>query len=505
MWFEFGIEPGGDQRFLDLPWEVLADDGRCLANRDELSFSVVRRIGRHRTAAAPSRYRPAVAFMAADPRGNTVPLDHDAEEQAIIGAVGAVELDFLCEDSGNLALLATRMRDQTEGDAGVNVVHLSCHGSLRERPVLLMETELGEPEAVDAQALAREFGGFRPRLLFLSACETARPDGMLGSLAADLVKLGFPCVLGWSGKVSDRGATRFAQELYARLAARDSIEMAVALARQVLAHDADEVVRSDWHRARVYLGPDGGGPMTRGQRRRHWHDADRADQEFLGKGATRIPVASRREFVGRRRPIQEVLRHLRKHRPTVIHGLGQHGKSSLAARIASRHLSHDVVLVAGDYTPGGILNAIRESARDAGHDGTEEVLSILDEADDISKTKPTPEALARAGPAAQRTAPGAPDRGGRQPGPATADPAGGQQLRGRAGARPGRTALRLRRVEARHRRIGDGHGPVGSRVAAAVHVEIPVHVQRGWKGRGEPPGVRAASRHARGRIEARRR
>src|SRR5262249_26212368 len=103
--FEFGLSPGGDRRFLDLPWELLADDRGFLADasREKLSFSVVRRLVLPQPTPPPSLYRPAVAFMAADPRDNSVPLDYDAEEQAILQAVGAAGIDFLCEDTGNLA------------------------------------------------------------------------------------------------------------------------------------------------------------------------------------------------------------------------------------------------------------------------------------------------------------------------------------------------------------------------------------------------------------------
>jgi tetratricopeptide (TPR) repeat protein len=380
LWFEFRAGSGGDRHFLDVPWELLDDDAGFLAGRETLSFSVVRRLAPAQPVPPPSPYRPSVVFMAADPRDNPVPLDYDAEEQAILTAVGAAGIDFLCEDTGNLASLARRIREETEGEARVDIVHLSCHGNLLAHPVLALETELGEQELAGARELDEEFGDFRPRVLFLSACTTAEPDRMLGSLAAELAARRFPCVIGWAGKVSDRAATRFAAVLYQRLAARDLIESAVAHARRVVARDPDKLIKSEWHKARVFLGAHGGGPVTKGDRRRYWHDADRADQEFLDKANKKIPVASRQEFVGRRRPIQDVLRSLRQHRPTVIHGLGQHGKSSLANRIASRLPSHDLVVVFGDYTPHGILRAIREATASEGHDGAAEVRRILDEA-----------------------------------------------------------------------------------------------------------------------------
>lgn len=398
LWLEFSLDRGGDKNFVDVPWELLADDSGFLAEREALSFSVVRRFGAAQPPPAPSAYRPAVVFMAGDPRGNDVPLDYDGEEQAILHAVGAAGVDFLCEDTGNLEALAKRIRDETEGDAQdaqdaqVDIVHLSCHGGLADRPALALESEVGDLEMVGAQEIAEQFGDFRPRLLFLSGCTTAEADRLLGSLAGDLAGRGFPAVVGWGGKVRDLAATRFAAVLYQRLAARDSLESAVAQARKKLARHQDENVESEWHKARLFLGSQGGGRITQGSRRRHWHDADRADQEFLDKVNKTIPVASRHEFVGRRRPVQEVLRRLRAHQPTVIHGLGQHGKSSLANRIASRFPSHDPVVVFNDYTPAGILRAIRVVLANEGHDGAVKAQRIID--DEIGRLDGSPGAFA---------------------------------------------------------------------------------------------------------------
>ena len=352
MWFEFGLSQGGDQRFLDLPWELLADDDGFLAEREVLSFSVVRRMVPAQPPAAPSNFRPSIIFMAADPRENLVPLDYDGEEQAILAAVGPTGVDFLCEDSGNLEWLARLIRQETEGEAGVDIVHVSCHGALVDRPSLLLETELGEREVVGAAELDEAFGEFRPRLLFLSACTTAEPDRVLGSLAADLAARRFPAVIGWAGKVSDVGATRFASVFY---------------------HAWPRVIRLN------PPSPEAAGCSTRSERRGEvrlvqgarfpWGSGWRANDqrrspsplERSRSGGPGIPRQGQQERAGRvaarvrgpPAPIQDVLRSLRQHRPTVIHGLGQHGKSSLANRIASRHASHDLVVVFGNYTATG--------------------------------------------------------------------------------------------------------------------------------------------------------
>ncbi len=74
---------------------------------------------------------------------------------------------------------------------------------------------------------------------------------------------------------------------------------------------------------------------------------------FLDKVRQRVPVATRAEFVGRRRAIQAVLRAFRDGQSGVlIHGMGALGKSSLAARVQNRMPQH---------ASGGDLRALRRA------------------------------------------------------------------------------------------------------------------------------------------------
>jgi CHAT domain-containing protein len=178
--------------------------------------------------------------MASSPRDQHE-LDFEAEEAAILRAVGETSLDLLVEDTGDPGQLARRLA----GTAGMPVVHLSCHGlhNWRRRPgepgvpVLWMEDEAGGGRPVTAGELAGLLTS-RPRLVFVSACLTATDadatghqppgngrkgqpgDGAAGgvlvahSLATALVEAGFPGVLGWDGSVDDQAATLFAGRLY---------------------------------------------------------------------------------------------------------------------------------------------------------------------------------------------------------------------------------------------------------------------------------------------------
>jgi hypothetical protein len=64
--------------------------------------------------------------------------------------------------------------------------------------------------------------------------------------------------------VADGAATAFAARLYDELEGRADLADAVASARRSLLNASDEATRSDWHMARLWLGPQGGGPLVAG-------------------------------------------------------------------------------------------------------------------------------------------------------------------------------------------------------------------------------------------------
>jgi CHAT domain-containing protein len=258
---------------LRAPFELLTRPGGGFLAEDALArFCVVRRLGPAGEQAALDGFRLGLAFMASAPRGQHE-LDFEAEEAAILAAVGQTRMDLLVDDSGDTEQLAHRLAEA----GGMPVVHLSCHGlniwQLKPGspgvPVLLMEDELGGGRPVTAADLVGLLTK-PPRLLFLSACLTATGadasgvlppgngrkggpglgagDGLVAhSLATALVAAGMPAVIGWDGSVGDRAATVFARQLYGRLADRADLAVAVGDARRVLLDAQDPGVRADWH------------------------------------------------------------------------------------------------------------------------------------------------------------------------------------------------------------------------------------------------------------------
>ncbi len=372
-------DPGASVRlFLQLPWELLADDRGYLAADFALRYTPVRRLGEPAQPADPSPCRLSLVFMAAAPRDQRR-LNYEAEETAILNATAKTGLDLTVEESGALEWLAARVAEE----APVDVLHLSCHGQGGTEPALCLETDEGATELASVEHLIGELSTHRPRLLFLSACHTAEGaetgdgTGIVDSLALALLRAGMPAVMGWDGQVSDAEAMEFAAHLYQQLSRKADLQAALAEARFALLNrpGADPLARSrDWHLARLFLGPTGGGPLVKGDRARHRKGIEGGHKEFLDAKGQQVPVAGRFEFVGRRRPLQDALRELRQrnHAGVLIHGMGRQGKSSLAARVANRLHHHEPVVVFGRYDAPAILEAFRRSI------GGREVRDIID-------------------------------------------------------------------------------------------------------------------------------
>src|SRR5205085_6925622 len=134
---------------------------------------------------------------------------------------------------------------------------------------------------------------------------------------------GVPAVIGWDGSVGDQAATAFAECLYRRLADRADLAVAVGDARRVLLESDDPVLRADWHLARLWLGPAGGGPLVAGRRKRSLVTATHGTKTFLDR-KQQVPVATAEMFVGRRPELQQSLRALRsgERAGVLLHGQG---------------------------------------------------------------------------------------------------------------------------------------------------------------------------------------
>jgi tetratricopeptide (TPR) repeat protein len=362
-----------ESRFRHLPWELLRRDGGFLCADPRRPFAPVRRAGRtRRSACAPARRPLRVLFMAAAPEGALPVLAFEHEEARILEATRAQGVELAVEESGTLRGLSERIGP--DGGEPFDVLHLSGHAELRENgPCFLFEDELGRVSPVFASELARAFDAGWPRLVVLSACNTAAATdaGRLPSLCEKLVEAGAPAVLGWALAVGDRSATLAMTTLYERLARGTGIGAAIAAARCRLFEEKSAY----WHMLRLYADATSLGPLVMpgandGHRRRR---ARPTHTVFLDAGA-RMEVCPPDRFVGRRRPLQRCLRVLRSRNGgaenaagVLIVGLGGLGKSSLAARLCDRmRPTHEPLVWVGKLDVPGFVRvtsaAIPEAA-----------------------------------------------------------------------------------------------------------------------------------------------
>ncbi len=388
-----------DWTVLRAPWEALAGEEGFLAEDSGLRYAPARRLGTPAAPAALDEHRLAITFMASSPRG-AQELDYEAEELALMNVTGGIDLEV--EDSGNAVQLGLRL---VRTEPYVPVLHLSCHGhnawrpdnapDTPARPVLYLEDPKGDPAPATSDALLDALDPYRPRLLFLSACLTARENAGNGdvahSLATSLVRAGTPAIMGWNGSVADVAATAFAGIFYDGLSRRQTPAGAAAQARRALLQGkakaagapdvkdaqsaqvldqiftaSEDALKRDWHLAQLWLGPSGGGPVVGGTRKRSLAGADYGHKHLLKKKEAGSEVASAEMFVGRRRELQDCLRALgdARHSGVLIHGMGHLGKSSLAARIASRRTDLALAVLYGAYDAGSVVEALEETLKD---------------------------------------------------------------------------------------------------------------------------------------------
>ncbi|MCG8549114.1 MAG: CHAT domain-containing protein, partial [Desulfobacterales bacterium] len=357
---------------LDAPWELLFNENNFLAADKTQDYIINRKIASSTDSPQPPAYSDlAVAFMAAAPEGHKE-LDFEAEEAAILMATQNLPLSLCVEESGCHRYL----KDKLTLEGPFEAVHLSCHGNISSTlgPVLLLEDPEGKPDITLPINIKDALGETKASLVFLSACRTAeanreeieRKDGDPQPAASDsfaqlLVSAGVANVVGWDGSVYDLDATSFASFFYDELARYSTIPYAVAKARRqsLLAHLNNPQKGRHWHLARLYTGNHGGGQLCqRGKDKRQLTVATR--KEFLDRAEKRVPVATALEFVGRRRQAQKIMRLFREdtHAGVFVHGMGNIGKSSLAARLAGRMPRLKPVVIYKDYDAQSIFERL---------------------------------------------------------------------------------------------------------------------------------------------------
>ena len=297
------------QKLGHLPWEVL-HDGTAFLVRGARPAVLPVRWRPTPPRAVPTQNRPLnVLFMATSPLGVSPELNYEEEEGRILQATKTYPLALTVEETGTLGELQDLVNGYPEGY--FDVLHLTGHADhTPDGPRFLTESPTGEAAWVSAAEIADAVPR-RPALTFLSGCKTAQSPrgGAVPSLAEALLAEGFPAVLGWGRPVFDSDAIVAAAAIYDRLAVGYGPVEACARPQR----DAQGQSQT--------LAP---APVVRGRRAAagagHGAEDPGAGQAPGGHARPAIPrqtaqrgraVVDRKDFVGRRRPLQRFIRALR--------------------------------------------------------------------------------------------------------------------------------------------------------------------------------------------------
>lgn len=334
-----------DEGLSHLPWELL-HDGHTFLVEKQPPIIPVRWVSPSKPIEVvnkPQNRALNVLFMATSPLNVEPELDYEAEEGQILTATQRIPLNLRVEESGCLTELGYLVREYEENY--FDIFHLTGHATHQnQKPYFLTEDEYGGLVYSNTSAIAKALRSPLPPLIFLSGCRTGyATDSVLPSMAEELLNLGATAVLGWGQNVRDTDATTAASRLYRELSQGETVAKAIAYTYQALIQQKVP----DWHKLRLYVGHTLPQALvtplrTKGRKQlpKPMTTIEFRDEE------KRLRVASREEFVGRRRQLQNCLRTFKTDFDKVgvlIHGMGGWGKSSIASRLWDRLPEHEKV------------------------------------------------------------------------------------------------------------------------------------------------------------------
>lgn len=228
----------------------------------------------------------------------------------------------------SMARLANALSDAQRTGRLISVLHILCHGGeVGDSFGLMLDgNEPGDgPALIDAARLRQCLAPFSGmvRLVVLSACDSGNSGAVanqLGSVAQNLHRAGFACVLASRYPLSVSGSIVLTRAVYHELLAESrSLEEAVLHARAQLSIDANQF---DWASLLLFA-----------------HEIDRANNRPVVfrpyRGLLSFQAEQHRFFAGREHEVEEIIGDLKslgergKPRVLVVAGASGTGKSSL--------------------------------------------------------------------------------------------------------------------------------------------------------------------------------
>jgi len=249
---------------LRLPWEIAFDgsaDGGGKWPALDPRYPIVRTIDSMEPAGDPGSGPLQRVVLAQSNPGSSEPLAAEREITEVQTALGCVGVSPIVLRHATRSTLIEAISDREP-----QVLHFAGHGVLDEttgQGMLLLESDFGIEDQLDAATLAALFAGKRPpRLVLLTACLSATTGAgadPFSAMAIALVAAGLPAVIAMQSEVLDHHAIRFSSRLYRRLVQGDPVEAAVAEARK--AASAGLIGTLDWAAPVLFVRGHGAGTV----------------------------------------------------------------------------------------------------------------------------------------------------------------------------------------------------------------------------------------------------
>lgn len=335
-----------DKGLAHLPWELL-HDGKSFLVEKMPAIIPVRWMSNGQpivTADNPQNRPLNVLFMATSPLEVEPELDYESEEGKILESTKRTPVNLRVEESGCLTELSYVVREYETGF--FDVFHLTGHATHKDKkPCFLTEDEYGNRVDSSTDAIAEAMMYRLPALIFLSGCRTGySSNGAVPSMAEELLSMGATAVVGWGERVRDTDATVAAGQLYWELSQGGTLAQALSSTYRTLAKENIP----DWHKLRLYVANTLPGALVTPLRTPRRKQLPKLSNEVeFRDDEKRLRMATRENFVGRRRQLQNCLRTLKTDFDKVgvlIHGMGGWGKSSIASRLWDRLPEHEKIL-----------------------------------------------------------------------------------------------------------------------------------------------------------------
>lgn len=247
-----------DETILNLPWEIISEEGDAISQRTPFGRLVTTRVI-PRPARDPLKEDEVVRILAiANPTLDLAAGEREIEAlRELEGDRGGfkIEVSVLTRDKATRSAFSEKM-----ATGGYDILHFSGHGSFNPSA-----PETSAIRFADGMLSADDILGLKwkapPYLVFNSACESGRAAGGKrlvsneshgNGLAAAFIAAGASAYAGYFWPVTETGASLFTKAFYRTLFERENVGIAFLEARKYVARELGQVVDLAGYSAVLY-------------------------------------------------------------------------------------------------------------------------------------------------------------------------------------------------------------------------------------------------------------